>query len=81
MAEPMETEYVNAVGTLNVLQAARAGGVKRLVLSSTCAVYGDEPTLPKVETMRSYPKSPYAITKLAAENYCQLFNQDFGVEI
>jgi UDP-glucose 4-epimerase len=80
MAEPMETEYVNAVGTLNLLQAAKNSGVKRLVLSSTCAVYGDEPTLPKVETMRSHPKSPYAITKLAAENYCQLFNQDFGIE-
>lgn len=80
MAEPMETEYVNAVGTLNLLQAARASGVKRLVLSSTCAVYGDEPTLPKIETMRTYPKSPYAITKLTAENYCQVFNQDFGIE-
>jgi UDP-glucose 4-epimerase len=49
--------------------------VQRLVLSSTCAVYGDEPTLPKVETMPPVPKSPYAISKLAAEHYCQLFNE------
>ena len=80
MAEPVETELVNAVGTLNVLQAARAGGVRRLVLSSTCAVYGDEPTLPKTEMMRPYPKSPYAISKLAAEGYCRLFSEAFAVE-
>jgi UDP-glucose 4-epimerase len=80
MVEPMEAELVNAVGTLKLLQAAKAAGVHRLVLSSTCAVYGDEPTLPKTETMPPQPKSPYAISKLAAENYCQVFNESFGLK-
>jgi UDP-glucose 4-epimerase len=80
MAEPTQTEQVNTLGTLNLLQAARAAGVRRLVLSSTCAVYGDEPTLPKTETIRSQPKSPYAVSKLAAEYYCQIFWEAFGLE-
>ncbi len=80
MVEPLETEFTNTVGTLNVLTAARAAGVRRLVFSSTCAVYGDEPTLPKTETMLPQPQSPYAISKLAAENYCLLFNQSYNLE-
>lgn len=80
MDKPLEAEFTNTVGTLNVLDAAKAAGVRRVVLSSTCAVYGDEPTLPKTETMQTYPQSPYAISKLAAEAYCQLFNQSFGQE-
>jgi UDP-glucose 4-epimerase len=80
MAEPAQTEQVNTLGTLNLLQAARAAGVRRLVLSSTCAVYGDEPTLPKIETMRPQPKSPYAVSKLAAEHYCQIFWEAFSLE-
>lgn len=75
MDNPRETEEINTLGTLNLLQAAKNASVKRLVLSSTCAIYGDDPTLPKVETMAPQPKSPYAISKLAAEMYCQLFNQ------
>lgn len=77
MVEPVEAELINALGTLNVLQAAKAAGVRCVVFTSTCAVYGDEPTLPKTETMQPQPKSPYAISKLAAENYCQLFNEAF----
>jgi nucleoside-diphosphate-sugar epimerase len=80
MAEPTEAELINAVGTLNLLNAAKAAGVQRLVLSSTCAVYGDDPTLPKTETMCPQPKSPYAISKLAAEYYCHIFNESFGLE-
>lgn len=80
MANPTEAESINSLGTLNLLQEARKAGVRRLVLSSTCAIYGDEPTLPKIETMPPHPKSPYAISKLAAENYCQLFNNSFGLE-
>jgi UDP-glucose 4-epimerase len=80
MIDPLGAEAVNAGGTLNVLTAAREAGVRRLVLSSTCAVYGDEPTLPKVESQRPAPKSPYAVAKLAAEGYCQVFNESFGVE-
>jgi UDP-glucose 4-epimerase len=80
MAEPIEAELINSMGTLNVLNAAKAAGVRRLVLSSTCAVYGDEPTLPKTETMCPRPKSPYALSKLSAEHYCQIFNESFGLE-
>ncbi len=80
MAEPLQAEMMNAVGTLNLLVAARQAGVRRLVLSSTCAIYGDEPTLPKTETMPIAPKSPYAISKLAAEAYCRLFYEAFGLE-
>lgn len=80
MANPVEAELRNAVGTLNVLNAARNAGVRRLVLSSTCAVYGDEPTLPKTEAMPPFPKSPYAISKFAAEGYCHVFHEAFGLE-
>ncbi|GIK39321.1 MAG: UDP-glucose 4-epimerase-like protein [Chloroflexota bacterium] len=80
MAEPAQTELINTLGTLNLLQAARTAGVRRLVLSSTCAIYGDDPTLPKTETMRPQPKSPYAVSKLAAEHYCQIFWEAFGLE-
>lgn len=80
MEKPIEAELINAVGTLNILNTIKRGGVRRLVLSSTCAVYGDEPTLPKMEVMRPYPQSPYAVSKLAAEAYCRFFNESFGQE-
>lgn len=80
MNQPVQTEQINTLGTLNLLQAAREAGTRRLVLSSTCAVYGDEPTLPKIELMRPQPKSPYAVSKLAAEYYCQIFWESFGLE-
>lgn len=80
MAEPRQAELINAVGTLNVLMAARPAGVQRVVLSSTCAVYGDAPALPKTEEMMPEPNSPYAISKLAAELYCRLFHQAYGLE-
>jgi len=80
MEHPLKAESINALGTVNLLQAARKSNVKRLVLSSTCAVYGDEPTLPKIETMATRPKSPYAISKLTAEQYCLLYNEAFGLE-
>lgn len=80
MAKPVETELINAVGTLNILQAAKAAGTRRVILSSTCAVYGDEPTLPKTEASPFCPPSPYAVSKLTAEMYCQLFHDLFGLE-
>jgi UDP-glucose 4-epimerase len=80
MEDPLLVEAINTTGTLTLLIAAQKARVKRLVLSSTCAIYGDEPTLPKVETMLPTPKSPYAVTKLAAEGYCQVFNEAFGLE-
>jgi nucleoside-diphosphate-sugar epimerase len=68
------------VGTLNLLQAAREAGVKRLVYASSSSVYGNSPTLPKIETMCPNPLSPYAISKLAAEQYCRIFWQLYGFE-
>jgi len=58
---------VNATGTLNVLEAARQAGVRRVVFAASSSAYGDSPTLPKVETMPVLPKSPYAATKVAGE--------------
>ncbi len=80
MAKPLEAESINAAGTLHLLNVARAAGVRRLVLSSTSAVYGDEPTLPKTEAMATQPQSPYAISKLTAEAYCHLYTRAFGPE-
>ena len=73
MAKPIECNEINTTGTLVVLEEAARAGVKKLVLSSSAAIYGDNPTVPKVETMLAEPKSPYAITKLDGEFYCKLF--------
>jgi len=80
MIDPVETERINTIGTLNLLRAAQSAQIKRFILSSTCAIYGNEPTLPKMETMFPQPKSPYAISKLAAEIYCQFFSQTTKLE-
>jgi UDP-glucose 4-epimerase len=73
MSNPVECDEINTRGTLIVLEEAAAAGVKKLVLSSSAAIYGDNPAVPKVEMMPPEPKSPYAITKLAGEFYCQMF--------
>ena len=73
MAEPLENHHANATGTLKVLLAAKRAGVERLVYAASSAAYGDDPTLPKVETMRTGPISPYGGSKLAGEIYCQVF--------
>ena len=78
--DPLTTNEVNARGTLNLLIAARDAGVKRVVYASSSSIYGDSPTLPKVETMKPAPKSPYAASKLAGEHYCQVFHQVYGLE-
>lgn len=77
---PIATHEVNATGTLNVLVAAREAGVKRVVFASSSSVYGDTPTLPKLETMPTAPLSPYAVSKLAAEEYCRVFHRVYGLE-
>jgi UDP-glucose 4-epimerase len=74
MLNPAECVAVNTVGTLNVLETAAQAGVKKLVLSSTAAIYGDDPTLPKVEALPPCPKSPYAVTKLDGEYYCSMYS-------
>ena len=73
IAEPELVESVNAGGTLTVLEAAPAAGARRLVLASTCAVYGDPPALPVAEDAATDPLSPYASAKLAAEEHCRRF--------
>lgn len=78
--DPITTNEVNVVGTLNVLHAAREAGVKRLVYASSSSVYGNNPELPKRESMCPNPLSPYAISKLAGEQYCQSFWRLFGFE-
>lgn len=77
---PLASHQVNATGTLNLLVAARDAGVRRLVCASSSSIYGDSPTLPKREEMTPQPKSPYAVSKLAAEKYCQAFTQVYGLE-
>ena len=78
--DPVTSHAANITGTLNLLVAARDAGVKRLVYASSSSVYGDTPTLPKVETMCPRPKSPYALQKLTAEEYCRLFTEQYGLE-
>ncbi len=76
MAKPAETVNLNVHGLLNVLDAAKSAGVKKLVLASSAAVYGENPVQPKVETMTPDPRSPYAITKLDGEYYCGLYQRE-----
>ena len=78
---PMETHEVNVTGTLNLLLAARDAGVRRFVFASSSAVYGDNPEIPRSESMTPCPtSSPYAVSKLAGEHYCQLFASLYGLE-
>lgn len=73
MSKIDETIELNCRGLLNVLEEASEAGVKKLVLASSAAIYGDNPTVPKLETMYPEPKSPYAITKLDGEYYLNMF--------
>ncbi len=80
LEDPVTTHAVNATATLLLLQAARRAGVRRVVYASSSSVYGDSPTLPKREEMPTQPKSPYAVSKLAGEGYCQVFAASLGLE-
>lgn len=71
--EPAGVHEVNVTGTLNLLLAARDCGVKQFVYSSSSSVYGDTPVLPKEESMKPDPLSPYAVSKLTGEYYCSVF--------
>ncbi len=77
---PLSSSEVNINGTLNILDAARKAGVKRVVMASSSSVYGDTPTLPKHEGMVPDPLSPYAVSKLADEKYCKVFYDLYGLE-
>jgi len=76
MQKPVECNELNTTGTLVVLEEAARAGVKKLVFSTSAAIYGDNPVTPKVETMFPEPKSPYAITKLDGEYYCDMFARE-----
>jgi len=76
---PGESANVNVFGTVNVFQAAREAGVRRVVWASSSSVYGDTPTLPKHEDMPPAPLSPYAVTKLAGEEFARVFAVTMGL--
>ena len=78
--DPLTSNEVNVVGTLNILNAAKEIKVKRIVYASSSSVYGDLEVLPKTEDMLPKPLSPYAVSKLAAEKYCQVFTNLYGLE-
>lgn len=78
--KPVESADVNDMGTLQVLDAARRRGCRRVVLASSSAVYGDAPALPKEEKMPPQPQSPYAVQKLANEYYAGLYAALYGLE-
>jgi len=78
--DPITSTSVNVMGTLNVLLTARDEGVKRVVYASSSSVYGANTQLPKVETMRPMPISPYAAAKLSGESLCSAFHASYGVE-
>ena len=77
---PLETHQACVNGTLNLLLKSRESGVRRVVYAASSSAYGDQPTLPKVETMRPEPLSPYAAAKLMGEYYCQVFSRVYGLE-
>lgn len=78
---PVRSHEVNATGTLMVLQAAREFGNAHVVLASSSSVYGANRQLPKVETMRCQPMSPYAVSKLATEAYAEAFAEVYGLPV
>lgn len=77
---PLESHESNATGTLRLLKRAAEAGVGRLVYASSSSVYGANPTLPKVESMPTEPMSPYAVSKLSAEQYALVFHRLYGLE-
>ena len=77
--KPEETIEINVKGLINILEAAKKHGVKKVVHSSSAAIYGDDPRLPKRTDMLPVPKTPYGITKLDGEYWCNFFSDEFGV--
>ena len=80
LAAPLASHNANATGTLNVLEAARRCQVRRVVYAGSSSAYGEPPSLPVVETMAPAPLSPYAVSKLAGEQYCRVYARVFGVQ-
>lgn len=78
--DPLLTNEINVSGTLNLLVASKNTRVKRFVFASSSSVYGDDPGLPKEEGQEGIPLSPYAVSKIVGEKYCQVFSQNFGLD-
>jgi UDP-glucose 4-epimerase len=77
--DPGLAHEVNTSGTLNILAVARDQGIRKVIYASSAAVYGNSQVLPKREDMRPKPLSPYAVSKLAGERYCELFSCAYGL--
>lgn len=80
VADPVSTHESNITGTLNVLLAARDRGARRVVFASSSSIYGETEELPKHEGITPQPLSPYALSKLAGEQYISVFNHVYGYE-
>jgi nucleoside-diphosphate-sugar epimerase len=78
--DPLTSNAVNVIGTLNLLLASRDSGVRRVVFASSSSIYGADKTLPKQEDRAPQPISPYAVAKLAGEGYCRSFAQVYALE-
>ncbi len=78
--DPITSNEVNVTGTLNILEAARKNNVQKIVFASSSSVYGDNPKLPKDESMIPNPLSPYAVSKLSGEKYCSVFTRIYGLK-
>lgn len=80
VADPVGSNSININGTLHVLLAARDARARRMVFAASAAAYGNNPVLPRIESLLPNPLSPYALQKLAGEYYCQVFTHVFGLE-
>lgn len=81
IADPMASHLANATGTVSVLEAMRRADVGHVVVASSSSVYGANPVLPKVETLKPSPVSPYAASKLATESYALAYGTSFGFDV
>lgn len=79
LQKPQECVNINVIGLLNILEAAKNHGVQKVVNTSSAAVYGDDPELPKRVSMNPAPKTPYSITKLDGEYYCNMYKNEFSM--
>lgn len=78
--EPRPSHETNIDGTFNVLEGARAAGVRRVIYAASSSVYGNQPQFPRIETMNPQPIAPYPVQKLAGELYMQSYWQAYGLE-
>jgi UDP-N-acetylglucosamine 4-epimerase len=78
--DPITTNAVNITGSLNILQAAKVSGIKRVVYAASSSTYGDSPGLPKIEHTIGKPLSPYAVTKYVNELYASVYTRTYGLE-